>query len=208
MKNVYISLFLYIFISCSQNNDTKKNHDYNIKDDLIEFEDIYSNQQQSGNELGPWWIFYKIKIHNNTDSTISLYPKKDSVSTEGVDFVKRKKVLTRDELLKYIISTPGVGDSFLLFKNDTIPLYCKYRPIVLSQDSCNRYLLYTNSSEIKHLYDYYNQEYTEFQCFLSDIVKYSTFVMIFNKKDTCYFSPGVGLNFRGNPEEQVEWSFW
>ena len=47
----------------------------------------------------------------------------------------------------------------------------------------------------------------EFQSFLSDIVQSSIFVVIFNEKETCYYSPGLELNFYGNPEEQSEWVF-
>lgn len=121
---------------------------------------------------------------------------------------KRKKIIERDELTKYVVSTLGVGDSFLLFKNDTIPLYCKYRPIILPQDSSSNYLLYTNPQDLKFLYDSCSQEYKEFQYFLSDIVVNSTFVMIFNRSDTCYLSPDIKLNFYGDPKEQGEWNFW
>lgn len=182
---LFILVCFFALIGCSQVNKTKKNDDPNTQNNLIEFEDIYSNQQQSGEELGPWWIFYKVKINNSTDSTISLYPKKELISTSDI----------------------GVGDAFLLFKNDTIPLYCRYSPITLSRDSCHHYLFYTNPVETKQLYDSYVQEYEEFQSFLSDIVKSSVFVVIFNKKDTCCFPPDIELNFYGDPKEQSEWNF-
>lgn len=186
-RNIYLFILVCLFalIGCSQVNKTKNNHGPDTKNTLIEFEDIYSNQQQSEEELGPWWIFYKVKINNGTDSTISLYPKKELISTSDI----------------------GVGDAFLLFKNDTIPLYCRYSPITLSRDSCHHYLFYTNPVETKQLYDSYVQEYEEFQSFLSDIVKSSVFVVIFNKKDTCCFPPDIELNFYGDPKEQSEWNF-
>ena len=77
-RNIYLFILVCLFalIGCSQVNKTKNNHGPDTKNTLIEFEDIYSNQQQSEEELGPWWIFYKVKINNGTDSTISLYPKR------------------------------------------------------------------------------------------------------------------------------------
>ena len=197
---LFILVCFFALIGCSQVNKTKKNDDPNTQNNLIEFEDIYSNQQQSGEELGPWWIFYKVKINNSTDSTISLYPKKELVSVKDIESIRNRK-----EFISTSVS--GVGDAFLLFKNDTIPLYCRYSPITLSRDSCQHYLFYTNPVETKRLYDSYVQEYEEFQCFLSDIVQSSIFVVIFNEKDTCYYSPDIELNFYGDPEEQSEWNF-
>ena len=201
-RNIYLFILVCLFalIGCSQVNKTKNNYGPDTKNNLIEFEDIYSNQQQSGEELGPWWIFYKIKINNSTDSTISLYPKKELVSVKDIELIRNRKEFIGT-------SDSGVGDAFLLFNNDTIPLYCRYSPITLSRDSCHHYLFYTNPVETKQLYDSYVQEYEEFQSFLSDIVKSSVFVVIFNKKDTCYYSPDIELNFYGDPEEQSEWSF-
>ena len=207
---LFILVCLFTLIGCSQVKKSKNNHASDTTNNLIEFEDIYSNQQQSGEELGPWWIFYKIKINNSTDSTISLYPKKELLSVKDIESIRnRKEALKSDELLKQLISTSdsGVGDAFLLFKNDTIPLYCRYSPITLSRDSCQHYLFYTNPVETKRLYDSSVQEYEEFQCFLSDIVQSSIFVVIFNEKDTCYYSPDIELNFYGDPEEQSEWNF-
>jgi len=211
-RNIYLFILVCLFtlIGCSQVKKSKNNHASDTTNNLIEFEDIYSSQQQSGDELGPWWIFYKVKIDNSTDSTISLYPKKELVSVKDVESIRnRKEALKSDELLKQLISTSdsGVGDAFLLFKNDTIPLYCTYSPITLSRDSCHHYLFYTNPVEIKRLYDSYVQEYEEFQSFLSDIVKNSAFVVIFNKKETCYYSPDIELHFYGDPTEQSEWDF-
>ena len=207
---LFILVCLFTLIGCSQVKKSKNNHASDTTNNLIEFEDIYSNQQRSEEELGPWWIFYKIKINNGTDSTISLYPKKELLSVKDIESIRnRKEALKSDELLKQLISTSdsGVGDAFLLFKNDTIPLYCTYSPITLSRDSCHHYLFYTNPVETKRLYDSYVQEYEEFQFFLSDIVKNSAFVVIFNEKDTCYYSPDIELNFYGDPEEQSEWNF-
>ena len=201
-RNIYLFILVCLFalIGCSQVNKTKNNHGPDTKNTLIEFEDIYSNQQQSEEELGPWWIFYKVKINNGTDSTISLYPKKELVSVKDIELIRnRKEFISTSDL--------GIGDAFLLFNNDTIPLYCRYSPITLSRDSCHHYLFYTNPVETKRLYDSYVQEYEEFQFFLSDIVKNSAFVVIFNEKDTCYYSPDIELNFYGDPEEQSEWSF-
>ncbi|NLX40781.1 MAG: hypothetical protein GXY75_02650 [Bacteroidales bacterium] len=197
---LFILVCFFALIGCSQVNKTNNNYDSDTQNNLIEFEDIYSNQQQSGEELGPWWIFYKIKINNSTDSTISLYPKKELLSVKDIESIRNRKEFIST-------SDSGAGDAFLLFNHDTIPLYCRYSPITLSRDSCHHYLFYTNPVETKQLYDSHVQKYEECQSFLSDIVKNSAFVVIFNEKDTCCFSPDIELNFYGDPEEQSEWNF-
>ena len=50
---LFILVCFFALIGCSQVKKTKKNDDPNTQNNLIEFEDIYSNQQQSGEELGP-----------------------------------------------------------------------------------------------------------------------------------------------------------
>jgi hypothetical protein len=208
MKYSNVLLFSMIFICCIQNVDIKRDK-VNKEDNIFEFEDIYSNQQKNGVELGPWWIFYKINIHNKTDSILSIYPKTDSVSLEALEYLQTQRKFGEEAFSKYVFTTPSIGDVFLLFKNDTISLYCEHSPIVLSEDSCKKYRFYTNSREIKNLYhNFYIREYKKFQDFLSDIVKCSTFAVILNKKDTCYLFPDTELNFYGDPLELGEWSFY
>lgn len=208
MKFLYILLFSIIFTYCSQTAGIKEDG-VNKGNNILEFEDIYSNQQKSGEELGPWWIFYKVNIHNKTDSILSIYPKKDSVSLEALEYLRTQRKFGEESFSRYVFTTPGIGDVFLLFKNDTIPLYCRHRSIVLSEDSCYKYRFYTDSKEIKILYhESYIHEYEKFQDFLSDIVKNSTFAVILNKKDTCYLFPNTELNFYGDSLESGEWSFY
>ena len=87
---------LFALIGCSQVNKTKNNHGPDTKNTLIEFEDIYSNQQQSEEELG-LVDFYKVKI-NNVDSTISLYPKKELVSVKDIETIRNRKSLSASDI--------------------------------------------------------------------------------------------------------------
>ena len=207
IRYLYIFLTGIMFTCCFQNTNVKENRN-EMEKNIFDFEDIYSNQQKNGDELGPWWIFYKVNIHNITDSILSIYPKKDSISFEGFEHLRTLRKIEIDTILNYIFPTSGIGDVFLIFKKDTIPLYCRHRPIVLSKDSCYEYRFYTNPQEINKLfYNSYVNEYQQFQCFMSDIVNTSTFVVILNKKDTCYLYPQIELNFYGDSLESGEWSF-
>ena len=72
-----------------------------MEKNIFDFEDIYSNQQKNGDELGPWWIFYKVNIHNITDSILSIYPKKDSISFEGFEHLRTLRKIEIDTILNY-----------------------------------------------------------------------------------------------------------
>ena len=217
MKVIYILMFFGILASCFHKENHKESSETShiekrSVDILIDFEDIYTNQQEKGKELGPWWIFYKTIVQNNTDSTIYINPRTLSVSK---DFIKelnqiRDIKIIREKVLNYKSSRPSdFGDVFILYRSDTIPLYCKHSSIAINGNSEAKYRFYNMSEDIIDLYhNYYEKEYKQFQLFLSDIVQKSTIVFIFNKKDTCFVSPTNKLHFYGDPNEQVEWSFW
>lgn len=221
MKKVYILMILSILTSCFHKENDKESSDSSLSEEssesiVIDFEDIYTNQQDHGSELGPWSIFFKTIIHNNTDSTLNLNPKSDTIPKALIDELNQIKNIKkiREKVLDYAhykASQPSSsGDVFILYRNnDTIPLYCKYSPITINGNSQGKYRLYNNSGDIIDLYDnYYQKEFTQFQNFLSDIVQKSTLVFIFNKKDTTFVTPRTELNFYGDPYEEVHWSFW
>lgn len=217
MKVIYILIFSGILASCFHKENHKESSGTSFIVErsggiLIDFEDIYTNQQEKGKELGPWWIFYKTIIHNNEDSLLCITPRTDSIPKELLRELEhiRDIEIIREKLLNSKDSMPSSsGDVFILFRNDTIPLYCMHSPIAINGNSQGKYRFYNKSEDIIDLYhNYYEKEYKQFQLFLSDIVQKSTIVFIFNKKDTCFVSPTNKLHFYGDPNEQVEWSFW
>ena len=218
MKEIYILLIFGILTSCSHKENNKKTTGSipiieKMGSIFIDFERIYTNQQEKGQELGPWWIFYETIIHNNEDSLLHINPKSDSIPKVLLkEWTQIKdRAFLREKILSYNNSlTPsGPGDVFILFRTDTIPLYCKHSPIVLNGHSQERYLFYNNWEDVENLYhNNYEIEYKEFQHFLSDIVQKSTVVFIFNYENTCFLSPINKLIFSGDPNVQAEWSFW
>lgn len=211
MKKIYIFFLIPIILSCCKENHGRKQYDV-PKMLIVELEKIYSNQQELGVELGPWYIFYEIKLCNMTDSVLKLYPKKDSVLLEKFQTIWNKnKALNREKLIKLVKSTPGIGDTYLLFGLDTVSLYCKQSPIILEAMSTNNFLFYTKPSDLMKIYQdrSFNETYkTHFQKFLSEFVKESTITMVIDKDSMYQFSPNNLLQFLGNSEEQSEWMFW
>lgn len=217
MKGIYILIIFGIFTSCfHKENNKKRSKSILIKERtgsiLIDFEDIYTNQQEHGVELGPWWIFYEAIIHNNEDSLLYITPRTDSIPKEllkELEYIRDIEII-REKLLSSKTSMPSSsGDVFILFRNDTIALYCKHSPIAINGNSQGKYLFYNKSEDIRKLYhNYYEKEYKQFQLFLSDIVQTSTLVFIFNSKDTCFVTPSNKLHFYGDPNENAQWIFW
>lgn len=220
MKGIYILMISALFTSCFNKDNNKENSksiliEEKSRNIIIDFEDIYTNQQEHGRELGPWWIFYKTIIHNNADSALYFNPKSDTISKaflEEVNQIRDIKIIREKALdyIRYEASLPSTpGDVFILYRNDTVPLFCKHSPVELTGNSQGKYRFYNKSDDIIDLYDNsYQKEFEQFQHFLSDIVHKSTLVFIFNKKDTCFVTPRNELNFYGDPNEEVQWSFW